>query len=77
MERSNSEDIVSIPLLKGKSVIHYYSEGDERVPYRGTVISQVPGFPSWFNIKYDGDSAIYSYKLVDDYKEGNLEIVVE
>ena len=77
VQRTVPEDVVAIPLLKGKAVIHYFIEGAERTPYHGKVISQVPGFPNWFNIKYDGDSSIYSYRLVDDYKEGNLEIVVE
>ena len=43
--------------------------------YTGKVIGQVPGFPHWFNIKYDDDEAVYSYKLVEDYRDGNLEIV--
>jgi len=43
--------------------------------YYGKVISQAPGFPAWFNVVYDGDDAVYTYKLVDDYKEDNLAIV--
>ena len=68
----------TVPLLTGKTVDHSYNdEDDSQTIYRGQVISQVPGFPSWYNIKYEGDEAIYSYKLVDDYKEGNLTIVVD
>ena len=37
---------------------------------------QVPGFKDWFNIKYLEDNAIYTYKLMDDLKEGTLKIVV-
>ncbi|XP_076101763.1 uncharacterized protein LOC143071391 [Mytilus galloprovincialis] len=37
---------------------------------------KVPGFPSWYNIKYAGDLAIYTYKLLEDYKKGDLRIIV-
>ena len=67
---------VVIPLLIGKIVNHYFSsDGGDREVYKGKVISQVPGFPEWFNITYDEDDAVYSYKLVEDYREGNLEII--
>ena len=45
----------------------------------GKVISQVhlPGLPDWYNIHvhvtYENDS----YRLVEDYREGNMEIVPE
>ena len=42
----------------------------------GRVIGQVPGFPEWYNIKYDNDPAIYTYKLQEDYKRGDLKIIV-
>ena len=76
------EPSVAIPLLVGKSVIHYFHETDEndqevRVPYNGKVISQVPGFLEWFNIAYENDDAVYSYQLIKDYQEQNLEIVPE
>ena len=69
-------DSVVVPLLVGKKVNHWFvSEDGDREPYVGKVISQVPGFPQWFNITYDDDDAVYSYKLVEDYSEGNLEII--
>lgn len=54
-------------------------QDNERVPYLGRVISQVPGFPTWFNITYeDGNhESVYSYELVNDYHDGDLEIVVD
>ena len=56
------EESVAIPLLVGKTVKRYMHNeiedgGIELVPYTGKVISQVPGFPEWFNIyttKIDG-----------------------
>ena len=62
------------PLLVSKKVSHKF-EGD--IWYTGKVISVVPGFPSWYNVKYDGDTAIYSYKLLEEYKNGDLKIVPE
>lgn len=66
-------------LLVGKIVIHTMLEDNERVPYLGRVISQVPGFPTWFNITYDDGNyeSVYSYELVNDYHDGDLEIVVD
>ena len=74
------EESVAIPLLVGKTVKHYMHNeieggGIELVPYTGKVISQVPGFPEWFNIVYEDDDAVYSYRLVDDYRQNNLEII--
>lgn len=37
---------------------------------------QVPSFAEWFNIVYDDDPAVYTYKLEDDLRGGNLEIIV-
>ena len=43
---------VTIPLLIGKTVIHYFkSDNGSREAYTGNVLSQVPGFSHWFNIK--------------------------
>lgn len=73
---TSNDETVSIPLLVGKMVTHFFISEGERLPYTGKVISQVPGFPQWFNIVYDDDEAVYTYKLIDDYKEGNLELHV-
>ena len=62
----------SQPLLVGKYVEHTFADGKK---YKGHVISVVPGFPAWYNILYDGDEAIYSYKLQQDYRDGDLRIV--
>lgn len=67
--------------LIGKCVSHQFDTGaDENDTggwYDGTVISQVPGYPNWFNIKYDGDPAIYTYQLMEDYKNGSLRLITE
>ena len=59
-----------------KKVNHSFGVDDaEKVAYVGKVISQVPGFPDWFNIVHDNHDAVYSYRLIEDYQDGNLEII--
>lgn len=67
-------------LLVGKRVKHRFSDGN----YVGRVISVVPGFVNFYNIVYDNDvsedgitKCVYTYKLLDDYKKGDLEIIPE
>ncbi|XP_072170908.1 uncharacterized protein [Diadema setosum] len=60
-----------VPLLVGRRINHKFQEGD----YNGKVLSCVPGYPEWFNVKYDNDDAIYSCKLNEDYKNGDIKIL--
>jgi hypothetical protein len=67
-------------LLVGKRVKHRFTDG----VYYGRVISVVPGFVNFYNIVYDNDVAldgvtkcIFTYKLLEDYTNGDFEIVVE
>ena len=68
----NPKERISAPLLTGKRIAHRFSDG---TIYNGLVISQVQGFPAWFNCKYDNDDSIYMYRLVDDLNSGDLEIL--
>lgn len=67
-------------LFVGKKIIYKFNEGE----WFGRVISVVKGFFDFYNVVYDCDLndqfnlvVIYIYKLKDDYKEGNLRIVLE
>ena len=62
----------SRPLLVGKSVTHKFKDKE----YKGRVISTVPGYPEWYNIVYEGDEAVYTFKLLDDYSKGDLKITL-
>ena len=62
------------PFLIGKRVRHLFGEGEARQPNEGKIISTVPGYPIWFNIKYSNDEAIYT--LLEDMEQGDLEIIV-
>ena len=65
------------PILVGKQVQHRFSENKEIVLYTGTVVSQVPGFQDWYNIVYDDEpDIVYSYKLMEDYVNGDLSIII-
>jgi hypothetical protein len=71
------------PILVGKKVQHTFNEGT----HNGKVISTVPGFPDFYNIIYDSEldskgnitdtTAIYTYRLLDDYRAKKLEIIPE
>ena len=38
---------------------------------------QVPSFPDWFNIMYDGDEAIYTYHHLDaDVDKADMQILI-
>lgn len=48
--------------------------GDSTVKRRR--LDKVPGYPSWYNIVYDGDVAVYTYQLLEDWKKGTLKMTV-
>ena len=64
-------------IFVGKKIIHYMIDKGSRLPYRGRVISTVPGYPNWYNVVYDDDDAVYVYKLDEDYASGDLEIIID
>ena len=55
--------------LSGKMISHRF-EGDTW--YNGEVISQVPGYPAWYNVVYEGDTNVYTYQLREDLATGDL-----
>ena len=61
-----------VPLLVGKVVEHTFAD---KQSYKGKVLGVVTGFPTWYNIRYENDDAIYAYNLLDDYRKGQLKIV--
>lgn len=63
--------------LTGKRIKHRFEvEGGKKKFFHGNVISQVPGFPEWFNVVYNDEPGIvYSYKLSEDLQNGDLQIL--
>ena len=43
------------------------------------VFVQVPGFPRWFNVKYDDDVdvALYAVEMAKDYEAGDMVVRVQ
>ena len=37
---------------------------------------KVPGYPSWYNVKYIGDDSIDTYQRQTDYAAGDPELLV-
>ena len=70
LEETVKYKLPDVPLLVGKKVKHQFKEkGESELKvYVGKVISVVPGFSNWYNIKYEEDDAIYAFNLVQDYK---------
>lgn len=72
-----------MPILVGKKVRHTFNEGT----FTAKVISTVPGFPDYYNLIYDNEldsegkvtdtTAIYTYRLLEDYRAKKLEIIPE
>ncbi|WAR14697.1 hypothetical protein MAR_004802 [Mya arenaria] len=74
------ESNVEKHILLGKRVRHRFKENRNgqtvEAWYTGCIISQVPSFPAWFNIVYDGDEAVYTYHRLDsDIESDDLEIL--
>ncbi|KAL4217907.1 hypothetical protein ACF0H5_022646 [Mactra antiquata] len=63
-------------LIVGQKFSHAFHENEILTWYTGQIVSQVPGFPDWYNVKYSGDRAIYTYELMIEYKRGDLKLLV-
>ena len=62
--------------LAGRKINHRFSEDGMLVIYSGQVLSQVPGFPNWFNVVYDNEpDVVYTFNLKDDWENGDLHII--
>lgn len=44
--------------------------------FNAKLLFQAPGYSEWFNVKFQGDEAIYTYRLLEDYQRGNVQIIV-
>ncbi|KAH3887892.1 hypothetical protein DPMN_011914 [Dreissena polymorpha] len=63
--------------LVGRNIMHrFIEENGQYIWYNGTVISQVPGFPEWFNLKYEDDDDIYTARLEEEFQDGDVLIRV-
>ncbi|XP_038063169.1 spindlin-3-like [Patiria miniata] len=77
MERLEEEPSGTTRLVNKR--VHHRFETDQGTKWwRGKVISQVRGFPSWFNIAYEeSPDTVYTYQLLEDLEAGDLVIEEE
>ena len=66
----------NVKLKRLRSSEHYQIEKNKKLEKQiwcdGEVISQVFGYPAWYNIVYDGDKSVYTYQLRTDLEAGGL-----
>ena len=71
-----SSSSASEPVLVGKSINHQFIEDGQIVLYSGRVVSQIAGFPDWYNVVYDDEpDVVYTYKLMEDFYNGHLKLI--
>ena len=65
----------SDPVLVGKSIDHQFIEDGQVVQYSGRVVSQVSGFPEWYNVVHKEPDVVYTYKPMENFYNGNLKLI--
>ncbi|XP_029469536.1 spindlin-W-like [Rhinatrema bivittatum] len=74
----NNEDSAAAEELVGKAVAHTFEKEDGRKnKWQGLVLSRAPIMTSWHYITYEKDPILYMYPLLQDYRDGDLQIIPE
>ena len=72
--------------MKMLCALHYFSALNQKYDVLNSCclpLVQVPGYPAWYNVVYDGESSVddspvvYTYKLQEDWASGDLQLLVE
>ncbi|XP_053480935.1 spindlin b [Ictalurus furcatus] len=62
--------------ILGRAVEHQFETDDgSKNGWKGLVLGSAPIMPTWFFITYEKDPVLYMYQLLEDYKEGDLQIL--
>lgn len=62
--------------MLGRTVEHQFETEDGlKNGWKGLVLARAPIMPTWFFITYEKDPVLYMYQLLEDYKEGDLQIL--
>ena len=73
---SGVTDSSFVDAIVGKEVNHLFEgEHGSKEEWRGMVLSQAPILDNSFYITYERDPILYTYQLLDDFKEGDLQIM--
>lgn len=64
--------------ILGRAVEHQFEMDDgSKDGWKGLVLAKAPIMPTWFFITYEKDPVLYMYQLLEDYKEGDLQILAD
>lgn len=64
--------------MLGRAVEHQFEMDDgSKDGWKGLVLAKAPIMPTWFFITYEKDPVLYMYQLLEDYKEGDLQILAD
>ncbi|XP_030075648.1 spindlin-W [Microcaecilia unicolor] len=73
-----NEDTEAAEALVGKAVTHTFEKEDGRKnKWRGLVLCCAPIMTSWHYITYEKDPILYMYPLLQDQRDGDLQIIPE
>ncbi|NXN93394.1 SPINW protein, partial [Rhinopomastus cyanomelas] len=82
-ERVVSPRIRDVQLARkmvGKTVDHMFvseNGSDSKAPWKGLILDQVPIMKAFFYITYEKEPILFTYELLDDYKNGDLHFLPE
>lgn len=63
-------------LKAGIRIAHRFAVDGQLTTFTGAIISQVIGFPEWFNAVYDKEpDLVYTFRLTEDLNNGDLEVL--
>ena len=80
---TSPDELSKASYLVGRKIIHKLVEKEDEhdedevgveKEYSAMVISIVPGYPAWYNIKYDSCDSIYVEKVQEEMKKGNIKL---
>ncbi|KAM7315973.1 hypothetical protein ACRRTK_025043 [Alexandromys fortis] len=64
--------------IVGRAVKHtFMGTNGSKDDWKGMVLEELPIMKTWFYITYKKDSVLYIYHLLDDYMEGNINVMPE
>lgn len=63
-------------MMLGRAVEHQFEMDDgSKNGWKGLVLASAPIMPTSFFIMYEKDPVLYIYQLLEDYKQGDLQIL--
>ena len=60
--------------MVGRKFEFLYEVDGESIWYHGKIISTVPGYPSWVNVKYDEDDRLYVENILKGIEDKEAKV---